>query len=84
LTGATGALRVWTDLMSRLDIQPRPFQEPAGIVWDEVSRYAAADPARRNCSQTRVLPFRDANRVDLAWSCVVNDNFFDRLINRNR
>jgi penicillin-binding protein 1B len=84
LTGATGALRVWTELMTRLDIQPRPRQEPAGIVWEEVAKYASADPGRRDCSQTVSLPFRDSNRLDLAWSCVVNDNFFDRVIDRFR
>jgi penicillin-binding protein 1B len=85
LTGATGALRVWTELMLGLDIQPRPPEQPLpGIVWEDVAKYASSDPARRDCSQTLSLPFRDTNRVDLAWSCVVNDSFFDRLINRFR
>ena len=84
LTGATGALRVWSDIMDRLDIEPRPNHPPAGIVWEDVARYPTADPSRRDCSYTRSVPFRDANRLDLAWSCVVNDNFFDRIIDRFR
>jgi penicillin-binding protein 1B len=85
LTGATGALRVWTELMLSLDIEPRPPELPLpGIVWEEVAKYASADPSRRDCGYTQVLPFRDSSRVDLAWSCVVNDNFFERLIDRAR
>ncbi len=84
LTGATGALRVWTEIMTRLDIESRPQVPPAGIVWEEVARYASSDPARRDCSYTRLVPFRENNRLDMAWSCVVNDSFFNRLMDRFR
>jgi len=84
LTGATGALRVWTDIMTKLDIQPRPALAPPDIVWEEVAAHATSNPALRDCSQTRRLPFRADQQMDVSWSCEVNDSFFERVLDRFR
>lgn len=84
LTGATGALRVWTDIMVELDIQPRQTLPPADIQWDTVARYAVRNPADRNCTVTQSLPFRADRMQDVAYSCEVNDSFFERVIDRFR
>jgi len=84
LTGATGALRVWTDIMSQLDIQPRQSVPPANISWERVPLVAVRDPNRRNCNATDSLPFRAERLPDVAWSCEVNDSFFERVIDRFR
>lgn len=84
LTGATGALRVWTDIMVELDIQPRQSLPPADIQWDTVAQYAVRNPVDRNCAVTRSLPFRADKMQDVAYSCEVNDSFFERVIDRFR
>jgi penicillin-binding protein 1B len=84
LTGATGALRVWADIMSRLDIQPRQTVPPADIVMDTVPLQAVRDPANRNCAVTQSLPFRADRMADVDYSCEVTDSFFERIIDRFR
>lgn len=81
LTGATGALRVWTDVMTALDIQPRQTMEPAGIEWNRIPERAVADPADRNCRDTLALPFRADSMSDLDWSCDGVEGFFNRILN---
>lgn len=84
LTGATGALRVWTEVMSALDIQPRQPTPPADIEWDEVPMAALSDPLRRDCSDTLLLPFRADRLPDPDWSCGAVESFFESLIERIR
>ncbi|HEY0961808.1 MAG TPA: penicillin-binding protein 1B [Pseudomonadales bacterium] len=84
LTGATGALRVWTDVMESLDIQPRQPEEPPGIEWNQIPERAVADPADRNCRDTLALPFRADSMTDLDWSCTGVEGFFQSIFNRVR
>lgn len=84
LTGATGALRVWTDVMESLDIQPRQPEEPPGIEWNQIPERAVADPADRNCRDTLALPFRADSMTDLDWSCTGVEGFFQNIFNRVR
>jgi penicillin-binding protein 1B len=84
LTGATGALRVWTDVMTALDVQAREPAEPAGIEWNNIPERAVADPAERNCRDTLALPFRADSMSDMDWSCDGIDTFFENIIDRIR
>jgi penicillin-binding protein 1B len=84
LTGATGALRVWTDVMETLDIQPRQAAQPPGIEWNDIPLRAVADPAERNCRDTLALPFRADSMTDLDWSCTGVEGFFQNIFNRMR
>lgn len=84
LTGATGALKVWGDVMSQLDIQPRQTQVPLDVDFDQVPREAQRDPTRRDCFDSQELPFRSNRLPDVGWSCEVNDSFFERVMDRFR
>jgi penicillin-binding protein 1B len=84
LTGATGALRVWTELMAALDIQPRQALAPAEVVWQQVSSRPVRQAAERDCSATISLPFHQQRLPDVAYSCEVDDSFFERVIDRFR
>lgn len=83
LTGATGALRVWTDIMVNLDIQARLLLPPQKIVWQQVSAQAVSDASRRDCRQSITLPFIPGQLPAAAVSCEDNEsflqNFFDRV-----
>ena len=84
LTGATGALRVWTDIMTLADIQPRQTLPPQNIVFDSVPLIPVLDTADRNCNATQSLPFRAKTMPDVDYSCEVTDSFFERIIDRFR
>jgi len=82
LTGATGALKVWVDVMAKLNIQPRAALPPADVQFEQVPRMAQRDPARRDCFSTQELPFRSNRLPDVGWSCEMNDSFFQRVMDR--
>lgn len=84
LTGATGALRVWTDIMSKLDIQPRRTPPPADITWNRVALNAVRDVSDRSCSYTQSLPFRADGLPDVAVNCEEGESVLDRFFNRLR
>lgn len=84
LTGATGALIVWSDLMKALDIQPRDALAPDNVVWDQVPMRAVRDASQRDCGDTLSLPFADEHMADVGISCEVNDSFFERVLDRFR
>lgn len=84
LTGATGALRVWTSVMRQLDIEPRQIVEPAEIQWEQVPQFAIGDASARDCNATLSLPFHRERMPDVAYTCEVNESFFDRVLDRFR
>ncbi len=82
LTGASGALRVWTELMDELSISPRANFEPAGITWKKVSVDPATQTRQRNCSHTLTLPFAATSEAEDAVNCEGDSllqNFMDRV-----
>lgn len=83
LTGATGALRVWTDVMAALDIQPRQTPPPGNIEWRRVAAQPVQNASHVDCSQTLSLPFESTQAMDFASSCESN-TVFNRLIDRFR
>lgn len=84
LTGATGALRVWTAVMQQLDIQPRQTRAPNAIVWAEVPVQAAALPTDEDCKATRLLPFRDGHLPVAVSHCLQNESLLERMFDRIR
>ncbi|MES2606791.1 MAG: penicillin-binding protein 1B [Pseudomonadota bacterium] len=84
LTGATGALLVWSELMKELDIEPRDAIAPAEIMWDQVPQQAVRDSSDRDCGRTVSLPFHAEHMADVGISCEVNDSFFERVLDRFR
>ncbi len=84
LTGAAGALRVWTDVMDALDVQPRASNEPSNIEWNKMPEHAISNPLLRDCGNTTTLPFRADSVTNLDWSCEGVEGFFNSLIERIR
>jgi penicillin-binding protein 1B len=84
LTGGTGALRVWSEIMSRLDIQPRLTLPPVNIVWQPVAQRAVVDVVGRDCRLTQSLPFLPGRLPDPAVNCEDDESLFDRLFDRFR
>ncbi len=83
LTGASGALRVWTELMDSLAIQARADFEPAGIQWKEVSIDPVTQAKQRNCSYPLHLPFASSTLPNNAVDCEDN-SVFRNIIDRVR
>ena len=84
LSGATGALRVWSDIMLALDVQPRLSPAPASVEWRRVALEPARSPNARDCRQDRSLPFRSDALPDIAVDCESNGSLFERVIDRVR
>lgn len=84
LTGATGALQVWTAVMQQLAIQPRQTRAPDDIVWEEVPAQAVVNPTAEDCQATRLLPFRDGQLPVAVTGCLHNDSLLDRVFDRFR
>jgi penicillin-binding protein 1B len=58
LTGGTGALRVWGDIMASIDTQPLPDYPPDGITMVSVDRYNGR-LAPKGCGRALTMPFDD-------------------------
>lgn len=56
LTGATGALTVWRDMMASISLQPLDLTPPEGIRYEWVD-IAARTRLAENCSNARQVPF---------------------------
>jgi penicillin-binding protein 1B len=84
LTGSSGALRVWTDIMGRLDIQPRQSFAPSDIVFQRVAEQPVRSGNGLDCSTAVMLPFRAGQLPDPATRCDNTDTLLDTLIDRVR
>ena len=84
LTGATGALKVWSDIMSSLRIEPRTTAPPPDIEWRQVSQNAVRDPAYRQCQDSVLLPFAESRPPDRAVDCEDDGSLFNRVLDRFR
>lgn len=56
LTGATGALRVWSNIMAGIPTSPLQLPEPSGIDWVDVDKYTLRAAPFADGTTTR-LPF---------------------------
>ena len=84
LTGATGALRVWTAVMQELAIQPRQTRAPETIVWEEVPVRATESPTAEDCRATRLLPFREGQLPGAVTGCLQDESLLERVFDRIR
>lgn len=60
LTGASGALYVWTRTLSEIQTEPLTLTEPEGIVWKNIDRYTL-QPGEGEGGYTTSLPFLASN-----------------------
>ena len=84
LTGATGALRVWSELMSDLNIQPRLTLPSSKIVWQDIAPQAARRENERDCRAAQSLPFVPGRLPDSAVSCEESESFLQNIFDRMR
>jgi len=84
LTGASGAMAVWADMMARLDPEPLTLQEPDNIkrAWIDSASGLLSD---RTCPGAVELPFIDGSAPTEFSDCGRNSigrsikNWFERL-----
>ncbi len=84
LTGATGALRVWSELMSDLNIKPRLTLPPSKIVWQEVASQAVQQDTERDCRSVQSLPFMPGRLPSSAVSCEDDESILQSIFDRMR
>jgi len=84
LTGSSGALRVWSDIMNRLEIQPRQLVAPADISWNRVSARPTNTEALKDCGAPLMLPLREGQWPPTPVNCEDDSSFVDRVIQRLR
>lgn len=68
LTGGTGALQLWTDIMASLDNRSMVFNQPDGVSYYWVEP-ASGLLSREGCSGARYLPFIDGSEPRQRSSC---------------
>ncbi|TNE78815.1 MAG: penicillin-binding protein 1B [Gammaproteobacteria bacterium] len=68
LTGGTGALQLWTDIMSGLDNRSMVFNQPEGVSYHWVEP-ATGRLSREGCSGARYLPFVDGSEPQQYGAC---------------
>ncbi|WP_160151446.1 penicillin-binding protein 1B [Microbulbifer sp. ALW1] len=80
LTGATGALSVWTEIMRKLPHRHGRIQAPRGVEWKPVNEKGEyMDP--RNCQGGREIPVSVESRLETDPRCQSRGwfrNWFDR------
>ena len=84
LTGATGALRVWSELMSDLNIQPRLTLPPSKIVWQDIASQAVWRESDRDCRAMLSLPFLPGRLPTSAVNCEGSESFLQSIFDRVR
>jgi penicillin-binding protein 1B len=84
LTGSSGALRVWTDIMNNLDLERRQLVAPADITWQRVSAHPASTESARNCQSPLMLPFREGQAPTLPVDCENSESLIERVFDRFR
>ena len=78
LTGSSGALRVWADVMDEVGITPLRLEEDPQLEWHYVDRYSGA-LSSRGCKNSVLLPFRKGRAPDFRSACI-ETNLIQRAI----
>ena len=68
LTGGTGALQLWTDIMTTLDNRSMVFNQPEGVSYYWVEPEAGL-LSREGCAGARYLPFIDGSQPTRQSTC---------------
>jgi penicillin-binding protein 1B len=84
LSGSSGALRVWADIMQTLNIQPRITPLPAGANWRAVSDFPVRDASQRDCRNSRSLPFAIDQPPNPELDCEGGSSLLERIFERVR
>ncbi len=68
LTGGTGALQLWTDIMATLDNRSMVFNQPEGVSYHWVEPYTGL-LSSEGCEGARYLPFIDGSAPQQQSNC---------------
>lgn len=68
LTGASGALTIWSDLMRGLPIRPLDLSSPQGIEWHWIDPKTGAQTDQA-CANAQAIPFRAGKAPQTYVSC---------------
>jgi penicillin-binding protein 1B len=68
LTGATGALPIWSKIMAQLGPKPVPQTQPPGVVYLATHRDVGAKVGR-SCKEAVELPFVEGSEPEMEVSC---------------
>lgn len=77
LTGATGALAVWRDMMANISLQPLDLTPPEGIVYEWVD-IVARTKAGESCANARRVPFVAGSEPQQEGECIGGTNSVKR------
>ncbi len=78
LTGSSGALRVWSDIMDAVGVEPLRLGDDPQLEWHFVDRYSGGLSAE-GCNNSVLLPFRKGRAPDFRSACV-ETNLIQRAI----
>lgn len=84
LTGSSGALRVWTDVMNKVEIQPRQNVAPADVSWQRVPVQATRNESLRDCRSPLMLPLREGQAPESPVNCETSGSLIERVFDRFR
>lgn len=84
LTGSSGALRVWSEVMNQLEIQPRLNIAPGNVSWQRVAAQATSHASSRDCSSPLMLPLREGQHPPDSVNCETVDSLIERVMDRFR
>ena len=78
LTGATGALTIWNEIMSGIEGRSVPFVRPSGIeyIWVEPDRNARS---AEGCAGAVYLPFVSGSEPEDRSPCMPDPSLGDRI-----
>lgn len=68
LTGGTGALQLWTDIMATLENRSMVFNQPEGVSYHWVEPYSGL-LSSEGCEGARYLPFIDGSEPQQQSNC---------------
>ncbi len=77
LTGSSGALRVWADIMNRVDDSSLKLSPDPELEWIYVDEIKGGE-TKKGCENTALLPFDKGMKPDFSSEC--KQDFIDRGI----
>ncbi len=77
LTGSSGALRVWADIMSKLDADSLKLTADPQLEWNYIDRLNGG-LSEKSCKDSVLMPFIKGTKPDFNSSC--NKNYLEKGI----
>jgi len=78
LTGSSGALRVWADIMHKMDDQSIKLGADPDLEWQYINRFTGGKSGK-HCDDSILLPFTKGSQPDFSSNC--DANYLEKGIN---